>query len=860
MSGALAAGRLRLPRGRMGRMGRMGRIGRFLRARPFGLTVTALILLLAVLQRPLFGTAAAMRWDVGTGFEPLLQDGHWWSLITSLFFTANTGWLVVSLLLAAVVLGVVEPLMGTSRTVLVFFASGITGTLGGIGLQWLGSGSGEFWSRHTTEFIALDPLVSVVGVLMAASCFTGTLWRRRIRMLTLLIILVVLLYSGQPSDLYRLFGALAGLGLGQLLSRRRITARWARGSQHEIRVLMSAAVAITAIGPAVALLSASRFGPLAPVVQLLFQQAPDPQTVARCQVFNVTTHCVRALTLARIDNPGAIAVSIAPMLLLLIAAAGLLRGRRFAVWVAATVNAMLGGLSAFYFGFLPLSGAPYGIPWRSSASWEVTAGIVLSIALPLIIAAALLIARRNFTVPSTRRSVTGYAAVVAGSGVMLAGLYVAGGLLLRDTAFTAVVGLPSLLGDVLERFIPVSFLRQETLEFLPTTTLGTVLYYGIGPAFWLIAIVASLWPLVRTVDRALPGNSGIVRERLDRASGPLSFMTTWPGNAHWFDPESAAVVGYRLVGRVALTIGGPFGATARHDGVLHRFTRFCDDNGWIPVFYSLEGECRGYFRSIGWPALVIAEETIIHPAGWSTTGKKWQDIRTSINRAERAGITAVWTAFHELPLSQAHQIAEISERWVADKALPEMGFTLGGLEELRDPDVRLMLAVDATGGVQAVTSWLPSHRNGTVVGWTLDFMRRRDDSQHGVMEFVIAKTAERMRDNGIEFLSLSGAPLAHTDGAEAADRIDRLLGLLSESLEPMYGFRSLLKFKRKFQPDFRPLIMAYPDRALLPEIGLALTRAYLPQLSLRSAAALLRRQKPSETEDSAVRQRESVNA
>ena len=33
---------------------------------------------------------------------------------------------------------------------------------------------------------------------------------------------------------------------------------------------------------------------------------------------------------------------------------------------------------------------------------------------------------------------------------------------------------------------------------------------------------------------------------------------------------------------------------------------------------------------------------------------------------------------------------EICEQWVVQKGLPELGFTLGGLDELPDPDVRLM--------------------------------------------------------------------------------------------------------------------------------------------------------------------------
>lgn len=258
------------------------------------------------------------------------------------------------------------------------------------------------------------------------------------------------------------------------------------------------------------------------------------------------------------------------------------------------------------------------------------------------------------------------------------------------------------------------------------------------------------------------------------------------------------------------------------------------------MFYSIDGRHVGYFRSIGWHTMVIAEETVLRPASLEMTGKKWQDVRTSINRAQRAGVCAVWTSYAALPLVQSMQLAEMSEQWVADKGLPEMGFTLGGIDELQDPEVRLMLALDGSGRIHGVTSWLPSYRNGQVMGWTLDFMRRRADSINGVMEFLIAETARRMRSENVEFLSLSGAPLAHTATTPDASGIDRVLDVISTTLEPAYGFRSLLRFKRKFQPELHPLLMAYPDPASLPMIGAALARAYLPHLSLKSAAALAR--------------------
>jgi lysylphosphatidylglycerol synthetase-like protein (DUF2156 family) len=175
-----------------------------------------------------------------------------------------------------------------------------------------------------------------------------------------------------------------------------------------------------------------------------------------------------------------------------------------------------------------------------------------------------------------------------------------------------------------------------------------------------------------------------------------------------------------------------------------------------------------------------------------------------------------------------------------------MGFTLGGLEELADDAVRCLVAVGADGTVHGVTSWLPVHRDGVVIGWTLDFMRRRASepagsaSFKGVMEFLIASAALRFRDEGVELLSLSGAPLARHDRGEQGGPLEQLLDVVGRLLEPVYGFRSLLAFKAKFAPVYRPLHLLYPDPVALPAIARAVGRAYLPGLDARQGTHLAR--------------------
>ena len=157
-----------------------------------------------------------------------------------------------------------------------------------------------------------------------------------------------------------------------------------------------------------------------------------------------------------------------------------------------------------------------------------------------------------------------------------------------------------------------------------------------------------------------------------------------------------------------------------------------------------------------------------------------------------------------------------------------------------------------------VTSWLPTWRDGRIVGWTLDFMRHRTDSPNGIMEFLIARMAERLRDEGladpehaVEFMSLSAAPLAgmnpERDNAreggvaagEGTQVLQHALQIVADWMEPAYGFHSLFNFKRKFQPAEAPVYVCSPDPAALPQIGLAVVRAYVPSVTPAEVAGML---------------------
>ena len=316
--------------------------------------------------------------------------------------------------------------------------------------------------------------------------------------------------------------------------------------------------------------------------------------------------------------------------------------------------------------------------------------------------------------------------------------------------------------------------------------------------------------------------------------GHLSWMTTWPDNSYFYASSHESYVAYREHAGVAVALGDPIGAMEAREGAVVEFAEECDSSGLIPCFFSATGQVAGAATPLGWQHVQVAEDTVIDLEQLEFRGKSWQDVRTALNRAKKEGIGYRSVTLADEPRALVGQVRALSEEWVGDMGLPEMGFTLGGVEEALDRRVLVGLAEDQDGVIQGVTSWMPVYGgDGAVQGWTLDVMRRRQGGFRPVVEFMIASSCLAFRERGATFASLSGAPLARSDGDGNPVGLERFLDQLGEKMEPYYGFRSLHAFKAKFHPRYEPMYLIYRDEADLPRIGIALTRAYMPQAGPR---------------------------
>jgi phosphatidylglycerol lysyltransferase len=756
---------------------------------------------------------------------PALAHGYWWTPLSAGLWASGLGSYLAATALGLLILAPAEHRMGITRTFTTLLVSQATGFLLAAGLIKLAGLTHEPLLSGLTGETAVGAGPGLLGVGFALSCTLTPLWRRRLRLLLTVAITISMMYIGHLQELALACGAVGGLVAVAATYDRAWPWAGLRASQHEVRVMVGTLVAVPALGGILSALVASAHGPMTLSSLLFATQGPARDHGLSRQLYD--------------PWPG-VPVQAAPALLLLLCAYGLRRGRRLAWWLAVVINLAALGVSAWvayaldsgHGGRIARAGAPLA-GTMARAIVPAREAMLLSVVTLLV----LLVTRRYFDQTADGRAVRRLAATLATAlGLSCGAFLLLGYLLGAPSSPRQGAGAPT--ADLAMRFLAVMLFSNR---FTPEGLLGRLLYVWVFLLFWVVVLSALTAFFLNTCAYRDADAADRARGILTRGGSTLSYMTTWPGSAYSFSPDGRAAIAYRAINGVAVTVGEPFGDPAAFDSAITEFARFCEHHSLQPCLYSVTAGTVELTQRLGWKSVHIAEDILLPLAGLQFAGKKWQGVRAAMNKAAREGITAEWWSYPEMPLDLVGQIHQISGKWMADKGLPEMNFMLGGLDELNDPNIRCLIAVGADRKLHGITSWMPVYDSGRPVGWTIDLMRRNTEpgGVRGVMEFMIATAVLTFQEEGARFVSLSGAPLVRLDRGEQPCAVQRMLDMIASTMEPVYGFESLRQFKAKFQPDYEPLFLTYPDPAALGSIAIAISRAYLPHLTSRQGLRLL---------------------
>ncbi|ALV45901.1 hypothetical protein MB46_10820 [Arthrobacter alpinus] len=767
------------------------------------------------------------------GFQATdLLGGSWWNVFSTLLLSSNTASMLLAVAVLALVLGLAESTVGTTRAAALFIGTQVAGVVLYGALMAVTNWTGLHMPAGLDHATLLGPFAASAGTLMAASQTISLLWRRRLRVLMLAISLMLSVYVGHAQHVFILLAVVAGLALGRLFLPAVGEGVISRSTSREVRTNLALIVAVFAIGPLVAALAHVPEGPLAVLRTWITSQEPNTQQwPGGC----IDSACRNAADNLGLLGFGGHAVALMPMVLLLACAEGLRRGNKLALWVAVYAHLLIGIISAFYFQVFAGLGMPVRHGHRTLSVNESVWNLLPVVLVPVVIAGLLIAGRRHFRVdpdPLSRRRQAVFLPLFV---LAFVGLYTA--VWFAEGNLHGRLGLLGLLAGIPRIVLPYPFPFSFAESVYPHGFFSEVLFSFGGALLWLVSGISILSVFLSRARRSGVGQHAKAQSLVHQGGGSLSWMTLWPGNQYWFNTAGTVCIAYQVHNGVAVTVGGPVGNAGQAEHAVAEFLDYCSHESLTPCFYSVAEETVQILAQRGFNRIPVASETLLDVRTMDFKGKDWQNIRTAVNKAGKLGVSSQWCTYGSLTPSQRTQVHEISEDWVSGQSLPELGFTLGGLEELKDDSVQLCLAIDESGRIHAVTSWLPVYAEGQVVSWTLDFMRRNSGAYNGVMEFLIAAAVQHFKES-VEYISLSGSPLANT--AEQDNSLGKVLGLLARTLEPVYGFASLANFKQRFKPRHASWYLMYRDPLSLPAMAGAVAQAYMPNISVRSVAKLLR--------------------
>lgn len=732
---------------------------------------------------------------------------HWLALTT-----AHPGGAIILSVLIVLWLVPAEWRLGSLRTLAVGVVSQLISVPLSIvlarGIETVGLNR---WGNDLLNDTFLTPIGFIAGAAGFASALLPRLWRRRLRVSLIVLTATFVLYSGTMSDVLGIVAAMLSITAGQLLFKPES----APPSIRERRVLLAVGIACVAIGPAFVALDPMAEGPFSQITQLLW--APHLSALEATQVCAdslTSTSCTAAVDLARAQGIGALVANIMPFIIQLVVCFGLMRGRVLAWWMAVITQVLAIALLTYQL-------------WDDSRLSYLLPNLVLVI-LPWLLALFMLLINYSlFRIRENRAFFTRTIVFAILASSLGAGLWILTASL-HNTVPPA--NLADILAETPLRFVPAVVALILPHHVAPATMFSWFIYLWVGNAFWILLAVRLYLGFSRPVDPAQESDRDSARRLLESGTGDhLSFMTLWKSNRYFFHGDS--YVAYRVSNGIALTLGAPVGRD-----ISAEFERFASEQGWAVAWYSVNAQFADAHPQL--KRLQVAEEAVLNCESVEFKGKKFQNVRTARNKAEKEGVSTRWTTWEELDIASIARISALSEDWVSDKALPEMGFTLGGLEEMTVTGTRLLLAESADGTLHGVTSWMPVYENGAITGYVLDVMRRNEHGFKGVIELLISEAMLIAQSEGLAWISLSGAPLAGQP--DEPNWLDVALNRIGEEVEPLYGFRTLAASKRKFQPEEHPWYLCYHDELKLPSIALATMHAYLPDMKTKDAVSAVK--------------------
>jgi len=316
-------------------------------------------------------------------------------------------------------------------------------------------------------------------------------------------------------------------------------------------------------------------------------------------------------------------------------------------------------------------------------------------------------------------------------------------------------------------------------------------------------------------ERRAAGTSTSQAQRLEQ----LAFEHGQPYDAYlatesdrelfWADDHSG-VIAYVRRGRYLIATNGPLAPRPQQPELIRQFLAFADRQRRVPLFFNVTEEQLQMYYDAGLSMTKIGEEAVVPLKDLTWKGKPYAWLRRQENYCQRHGVVAREVT-HEVaqPGGQTvrAEIEAVSDDYIQRSPYGKPLKVFIGQLNLDNLKRRRVFVAEGESGVEAFAVCDPV-RNGR--RWVIEMYRSRGDATRGVVPFLMMQIMRKMRDEGVESVSLCLVPALRVDSHMPDDcsQLRRSLVFWRDYLNWIYDIRGIHHFKSRFRPAFESRYVA----------------------------------------------------
>jgi len=396
------------------------------------------------------------------------------------------------------------------------------------------------------------------------------------------------------------------------------------------------------------------------------------------------------------------------------------------------------------------------------------------------------------------------------------------------TALAVAMGLFALVGGLLSTdshlahvFLRMGYTRLHESRFLHSLLVMALTVMGYLGWTWFRMPAPELHlPTAQELDEA--------KTFFEKCGGNMFSHLLFTGDKYlYYGADRRVLIQFGAIRNLFVVLGDPAGPDELIDRAVHEFREFADRHERVPVFYEVSEQRLHHYHDCGFALFKLGEQALVPLPAFTISGKRRDDLRSAINRAERHGMTFE-ILDHPLTDEQWDKLQRVSDAWLADKQGAEKGFSLGSFD--RAYLSRAPLAVVRSGNdIIAFANLVPAY--GSKRELSVDLMRHLPTAPPGTMDFLFVRLMQYGREQGYEYFNMGIAPLSGVGETPYSRRGERLAGLAYKYGGRLYNYSGLRRYKQKFDPLWQSAYLAYPygrsPQALLLEIAALVAGGYL---------------------------------